>query len=38
MTESLAILFHECDAAGDIDNLCQYVLFLSIGVVANYFP
>ncbi|PAV18791.1 voltage-gated chloride channel [Pyrrhoderma noxium] len=23
MTESLAILFHECDAAGDIDNLCQ---------------
>lgn len=26
MTESLAILFHECDGAGDIDNLCQYVL------------
>ncbi|THH05633.1 hypothetical protein EW145_g4647 [Phellinidium pouzarii] len=23
MTESLAVLFHECDAAGDIDNLCQ---------------
>ncbi|KAH8119059.1 chloride channel [Phellopilus nigrolimitatus] len=23
MTESLAVLFHECDSAGDIDNLCQ---------------
>ena len=27
MTESLEVLFHECDAAGDINNLCQYVLF-----------
>jgi predicted membrane-bound mannosyltransferase len=26
MTESLAILFRECDNGGDYDNLCQYVL------------
>lgn len=26
MTESLEVLFHECDTAGDINNLCQYVL------------
>lgn len=24
MTESLAILFRECDNGGDYDNLCQY--------------
>jgi chloride channel 3/4/5 len=25
MTESMAILFRECDGGGDFDNLCQYV-------------
>ena len=25
MTESLAMLFRECDIVGDVDNLCQYV-------------
>lgn len=29
MSESLAVLFHECDGAGDIDNLCQYVVYLA---------
>lgn len=23
MTESLELLFHECDSVGDVDNLCQ---------------
>ena len=23
MTESLALLFRECDSAGDVDHLCQ---------------
>lgn len=27
MTESMAILFRECEAGGDYDNLCQYVEF-----------
>ena len=26
MTESMAILFRECDGGGDFDNLCQYAL------------
>lgn len=25
MTESMAILFRECESGGDYDNLCQYV-------------
>jgi chloride channel 3/4/5 len=25
MTESMEILFRECEAGGDYDNLCQYV-------------
>lgn len=27
MTESMAILFRECDGGGDYDNLCQYVRY-----------
>ena len=30
MTESLAILFRECEGGGDYDNLCQYALYLTI--------
>lgn len=26
MTESLFILFRECEGGGDYDNLCQYVM------------
>lgn len=26
MTEMMSILFRECEAGGDYDNLCQYVL------------
>ena len=28
MTESLAILFRECEGGGDYDNLCQCVPFI----------
>ena len=27
MTESMAILFKECDGASDFDHLCQYACF-----------
>ena len=30
MTESMAILFRECDGGGDYDNLCQCVFLLTL--------
>ena len=33
MTESMAILFRECDGASDYDHLCQYVDFHSNTVI-----
>jgi chloride channel 3/4/5 len=37
MTESMAILFRECDGGGDFDNLCQYAVFapLTLEPVVN---
>ena len=32
MTESLAILFRECEGGGDYDNLCQYVVLFELSV------
>lgn len=29
MTESMSILFKECEGGGDYDNLCQYVIPLT---------
>ena len=29
MTESMEILFRECDGGGDYDNLCQYAILVT---------
>lgn len=37
MTESMAILFRECDSGGDYDNLCKWV-FSCHGLLNGFWP